>query len=52
MARLLKYGRFNPNTRDCWDKKYDEGKYEKVEDEKYDFLRREIIDLACIIHEF
>ncbi len=46
MARLLKYGRFNPNTRDYWDKKYKDGKYEKVEDEKYGRLRREIIDLV------
>ncbi len=46
MARLLKYGRFNPNTRDYWDKKYNDGKYEKVEDEKCGRLRREIIDLV------
>jgi 2-polyprenyl-3-methyl-5-hydroxy-6-metoxy-1,4-benzoquinol methylase len=43
IARLLKYGRYNPNTRDYWNVRYKSGEYTRIEDEKYRLLRREIL---------
>ncbi len=43
IARLLKYGRYNLNTRDYWNVRYESGEYTRIEDEKYRLLRGEIL---------
>ena len=43
IARLLKYGRYNPNTRDYWNERFRSEGYARIEDKKYGLLRREIL---------
>ena len=43
LARILTYGRINPNTQKYWNQIYLSGKYEQAEDSRYNDLRKEIL---------
>lgn len=44
-ARLLKYGRLNPNTASYWNERYLSGEYQAFEDARYLALRQEIMNI-------
>jgi len=44
-ARLIQYGRYNPNTAEYWNRRYSSGEYEIQEFERYGQLRQQVIDL-------
>jgi len=43
LARILQYGRYNPNTAAYWNRRYASGEYAAGEDERYGSLRRNVI---------
>src|SRR5215510_11926208 len=45
LARFLKYGRYNPNTENYWNKRYESGDYQIYEAERYADLDREVARL-------
>ena len=46
LARLLRYGRYNPNTEKYWNTRYESGEYETAEAERYGELRTEVARLV------
>jgi glycosyltransferase involved in cell wall biosynthesis/SAM-dependent methyltransferase len=46
VARFLKYGRYNPNTENYWNKRYQSGDYQAFERERYEVLHREVARLV------
>ncbi len=48
LARFLRYGRYNINTEGYWNKVYQSGIYQNVQDERYGFLYQKIIDLIPV----
>lgn len=46
MARLIRYGRLNPNTQHYWDNRYSTGEYQIDEEERYSDLRERILELV------
>jgi 2-polyprenyl-3-methyl-5-hydroxy-6-metoxy-1,4-benzoquinol methylase len=46
VARLIRYGRFNPNTQDYWDNRYSTGEYQRSEDDRYGDLREYVLQLV------
>jgi glycosyltransferase involved in cell wall biosynthesis/SAM-dependent methyltransferase len=46
LARVLKYGRYNPNTESYWNKRYESGDYQSLESSRYEDLRREVARLV------